>query len=80
MTKRYIGVGQYSTRRQVFHTDTDCRFAPDEMREVSESEIEYHDMRLCKWCDPDKNPNSGSKTNRDAYQALVKLGEQNADV
>ena len=80
MTTKYAGSGSYGRRKSIYHTDPDCHFASDSLREVSESEVEYHDMRLCKWCDPDKNPNSQSKTDRSAYNALLEAGKNDADV
>lgn len=61
MTDKWIGVGQASNNKEVYHTDKHCRFGPDEMREVSQSELEYHDMRVCRYC-KDRNTGMGGKT------------------
>lgn len=76
MTEKYIGKGQWSTRKNVFHTDPDCNFGPDNVREVSDEEIEFHNMRICRWCNGE-NPNSGAVYGTKLATKLKRLGEAN---
>ena len=52
---KYIPKSANTRMNSVYHVDENCRRLKKEPREATENEIEYHDLELCSWCDPDKN-------------------------
>ena len=59
MTETYVRVGRKNSNKNVYHTDRDCKRLKSDVRVVAESEVEYQELTLCQWCDPDiENPNA----------------------
>lgn len=50
MSKKWIPANTTGEGRDVYHTDPNCKYIKNEKRLVSESEIEYHEMRECLKC------------------------------
>lgn len=42
-----------SRENTVYHTDKDCPVIGDNIRELHESEVEFHELRECKYCTGD---------------------------
>jgi hypothetical protein len=75
MTK-WIRTSTAHTNKRVYHTDKDCVMLA-EKREASESEIEFHDLRECKYCSSDKDPRPNTDQDRGYYQALQEAARNN---
>lgn len=70
MTK-WVAEGRSNTRRDVFHTDKDCQgLDRSTVREATENEIEYFELRLCEYCDDDIQPNNPRDQDQSYYKAL----------
>ena len=71
MTK-FVSANRSNSRKEVYHNNKECQRIRSDTRVVSESEIEYHELKLCAWCDPDiSNPNVQYEQDR-SYQAALK--------
>lgn len=76
MTK-YVAEGRSNTRRDVFHTDKECQgLDRSSVREATENEIEYFELRLCQYCNPDVQPNSPKQQDQSHYEALKEAAEE----
>ena len=76
MTK-YIHVDSNNSRKTVYHTDENCTRLKPGYRPVTESEIEYHNLRLCEWCDPEIT-HPGANTDQDhGFQEALKEAAKN---
>lgn len=75
MTK-YVGTGKWGTRKEVYHTSKTCPYGPENLREVSEEEIEYHDMHICQWCNGE-HPNHNEYAGTKLATKLKRLGQAN---
>lgn len=71
MTK-YVAEGRSNTRMDVYHTDKTCQgLDRSTVREATQNEIEYFELRLCRFCDKDVKAND--PTNQDqSYQKALK--------
>jgi len=69
MTK-YISQHVRSTSKRVYHTDPECVSIKESCREVSDSEIEYHELELCSWCRDGQSPNEPEKQDNSHINAL----------
>lgn len=70
MTK-YIRVNSRNSKKTVYHTNTNCKRVTGDMRLVDESEIEYHELTLCTWCDATvEDPNAQYEQDHGYYEAL----------
>ena len=59
MTEKYVRVGRKNSSKHVYHTNKNCKRLQSDTREVSETEIQWQELTLCQWCDPDiENPNA----------------------
>ena len=47
---KWVTVGQYGNRKSVYHDDPNCENAGETTKKVSQSEMEYYEMRECKYC------------------------------
>lgn len=70
MTK-YVPTGANVRSNQVYHTNKDCECLKSSVREVTENELKHHELRLCEWCDPDKDPNAQFEQDH-SYQERLK--------
>jgi hypothetical protein len=62
MTK-WVTVNSTSAEKVVYHTKKDCPVLSDDVRVVHPSEIEYHNLRECKYCTGDHwSENDGGST------------------
>lgn len=69
--KKYISVDRKNSKKTVFHTDRNCVRIKSNIRPVDETEINHHDLRLCKFCDPEiDDPINRSKQDLSYQQAL----------
>jgi len=50
MSKKWIPANTTGESRTVYHTDASCKYLKGEKRLVSQSEVEYHEMRECLKC------------------------------
>jgi predicted secreted Zn-dependent protease len=77
MTK-YIHAESANNKLTVFHTDKDCQTLKGRVRPVTESEIEYHELTLCQWCDPEtESPNAQYEQDFSYQEALKEAAENN---
>lgn len=53
---KWVTRGNKNTEKQVFHTDKECPRLRSDPREVSDSEVDFHELTLCKWCSSDPSP------------------------
>jgi hypothetical protein len=75
MTK-FVSVNKMNSKKEVYHTNTECKRIRSDVRVVPESEIEYHKLTLCAWCDPSvDNPNAQYDQDRSYYQALKEAAQ-----
>jgi hypothetical protein len=74
MTKKYIRADTANTNKTCYHTDKDCEQLKA-YREVTKNEIAYHDLRLCKFCDPDASPRPNDEQDRSHLRALQKAAK-----
>jgi len=67
-----------TNENNVYHTNKDCRAIGDNIREVSESELMYHDLRECAYC---KNGGSTDKTGygKQLHKKLVEASPEDFD-
>lgn len=68
-----------SSENNVYHTNKECRAIGDNIREVSEAEMMYHELRECSFC---KNGGSTDKTggDKDLYSRLVRSSPDDLDI
>ena len=77
MTEKYVRVGRKNSNKNVYHTDRDCKRLKSDVRVVAESEVEYQELTLCQWCDPDiENPNAQYDQDH-SYQERLKRAAKN---
>lgn len=72
MTKKYVRTGSRNSTKTVYHIDADCVQLKGDKRIVAESEIEYHSLTLCQWCDPDANDPNAQYDQDHSYQQALK--------
>jgi len=76
MTK-YVTEGRCNTRKSVFHTDKECQgLDRSTVREATQNEIEYFDLRLCQYCNPDIKANHPTDQDRSHLKALKEAAEE----
>lgn len=76
MTK-WVAEGRSNTRRDVFHTNKDCQgLDRSTVRKATQNEIEYFDLRLCKYCDPDVKANNPKDQDKSYLKALKEAAEE----
>ena len=52
-----------SAEKTVYHTNKDCPVLGEDIKEVHESEVEFHNLRECKYCSGDHwSENDGGST------------------
>jgi len=73
MTK-YLRNNTAHTNKTVYHTDPECDMLTDK-REVSEAEVEYHNLRECKYCSSDEDPRPNTEQDKGYYKALKEAAE-----
>jgi hypothetical protein len=62
----------------VYHTNKECHTIDSRVREVSDSELQHHELKLCQWCDPDiEHPNKGVEQDHSYQKLLKEAGENN---
>lgn len=78
MSKKYVRIGRKNSNKDVYHTDRDCKRLKSDIRVAPESEIEYHNLTLCQWCDPEiTDPNAQYEQDHSYQEALKKQAENN---
>lgn len=76
MTK-FVRVGRKNSNKNVYHTDRDCKRLKSDVRVVAESEVEYQELTLCQWCDPDiENPNAQYEQDHGYHKALKEAADE----
>jgi len=76
MTK-YVTEGRSHTPMNVYHTDKQCQgLDRSTVREATQNEIEYFDLRLCKYCDPDVKANNPKDQDKSYLKALKEAAEE----
>jgi hypothetical protein len=68
MSKKYVSPNTGQNHKLVYHTDPNCR-SVENVRPASDHEIEHHNLDLCEYCDPEKNPTHTNQS-REHYKAL----------
>jgi hypothetical protein len=74
MTKKYIRADTPNTNKTCYHTDTDCEQL-NAYREVTQNEIAYHNLTLCKFCDPDASPRPNGEEDQSHLNALLEAAK-----
>lgn len=60
----------------VYHTDKECPTPKANVREVTENEIQHHELELCQWCDPETDhPNAGVEQDHSYRKFLREAGK-----
>jgi hypothetical protein len=73
-TTTYIRINTKNSDKTCYHIDPDCARL-EEYREVSQDEIQYHNLTLCEFCDPDKNPRDADQ-DKSHYRALQEAANE----
>lgn len=47
-------VAPHPASMSVFHVDKECRRLKGEPRAKDHNYVEWHDLEICSWCDPNK--------------------------
>ena len=66
ISKKHGGNG-----RGVYHTTKNCSRLKGDPKEATESLIQYHDMRICKWCDSPQKATENSHTQDHGYRKAL---------
>jgi len=74
---KYVHTDRKNSKKNVYHTDRGCTRLKGSGRVVTEAEIEYHDLRLCQWCDPDEQPNAQYEQDFSYQKALKEAAKDN---
>lgn len=70
MTK-YIRANSRNSKKTVYHTNKDCNRVTGDVRIVDQSEIDFHELTLCTWCDPTvEDPNAQYEQDFSYQEAL----------
>ena len=76
MTK-YVRIGRRNSKKEAYHTNRNCKRLESDTRPVPQSEIEYHDLTLCQWCDPEvENPNAQYEQDHSYQKALKQAAKE----
>jgi len=73
-TTTYIRINTKNSDKTCYHINPDCERL-DECREVSKDEIDYHNLTLCEFCDPDSHPRRTDQR-KSHYQALQEAANE----
>jgi len=75
---KYIHSDSQNSKLNVYHTDRNCQTLKGVVRPATDSEIEYHDLELCEWCDPDvEDPNAQYEQDHSYQEALKEAAKDN---
>jgi hypothetical protein len=69
---KYVHTDRKNSKKNVYHIDRNCTRLKGTGRPVSDSEIEYHNLRLCQWCDPDVDHPNAQHNQDYSYQEALK--------
>jgi hypothetical protein len=73
VTKRkWIGKKTKAKGKTVYHVDKECYKIRSEPMEVPESEIKYHNMTCCMYCNPNTEHPAKQQTQTLEYQEALK--------
>lgn len=76
MTK-YVAKGRSNTKINVYHISKDCQALDHStVREATQNEVEYFDLRLCQYCNPDVQANNPRNQDQ-SYQKALQDAAQN---
>jgi len=79
MTK-WIGKSTQCKSKTVYHIDKECERLRSEPMEVHPSEIEYHNLRCCDYCNPETpDPKRENNSSFKHYEALKAAARENAE-
>lgn len=74
---KYITSDGSKRNNRVYHTNPNCSTLKADVREVTQSEIQHHELELCQWCDPEiDHPNAGVEQDH-SYQKLLQEAPKN---
>jgi len=68
MSEKYVSPNTGQNHKNVYHTNRNCRSA-ENLRPASDHEINHHNLQLCEYCDPEKNP-TGNQQSRGHFESL----------
>jgi len=68
MSEKYVSPNTGKNHKIVYHTDPECQ-SVENVRPASELEIEHHNLDLCAYCDPEREPTKSTQS-RKQYNAL----------
>lgn len=60
-----------SMNNNVYHTNKECRAIGDNIKEVTDSEVEYYDLRECKFCSNDGSVSGKEGGEHKLYHRLM---------
>jgi len=69
---KYVHTDRKNTKKNVYHSSRECKRLKGNGRPVTEAEIEYHELRLCQWCDPDVEHPNAQREQDYSYQKALK--------
>ena len=69
---KWIGKKTKAKGKNVYHVDKECYKIRSEPMEVPESEIEYHNMSCCMYCNPNTEHPAKQQTQTLEYQEALK--------
>ena len=71
MSEKYVSIDRKNSKKEVYHVDRECTRIRSNVRVVADSEIAYHDLTMCKWCDPEiEHPNAQYEQDHSYHKAL----------
>lgn len=78
MSNKFVHTDRKNSKKNVYHTDRDCTRLKGNGRPVTEAEVEYHELRLCQWCDPEiEHPNAQYEQDFSYQKALKEAAKDN---
>lgn len=63
----------------VYHTNKECRAIGDNIKEVTDSEVEYYDLRECKFCSNGGSASEYEGSNHELYHKLMRSSPDDLD-
>jgi hypothetical protein len=72
LVTKWIGKKTKAKGKTVYHVDKECYKIRSEPMEVPQSEIEYHNMTCCMYCNPETEHPAKQQTQTLEYQQALK--------
>lgn len=63
----------------VYHTDKECRAIGDNIKEVTDSEVDYYDLRQCKFCKSGGSVSEKKGGKHESYHKLMNASPDDLD-